>query len=51
MTVPEALEDAERQATHREWARMAVRSQARLAHPVYGEVLRRRTPRSRLRKI
>jgi DNA-binding CsgD family transcriptional regulator len=28
-----------------------VRSQARLAHPVYGEVLRRRTPRSRLRKI
>jgi DNA-binding NarL/FixJ family response regulator len=27
------------------------RSQARLAHPVYGEVLRQRTPRSRLRRI
>ena len=50
MAKPEALEDAERQGL------IAVsqdgrRSQARLAHPVYGEVLRQRTPRSRLRRI
>jgi DNA-binding CsgD family transcriptional regulator/tetratricopeptide (TPR) repeat protein len=50
MTVPEALEDAERQALI-EVGQDGMRSQARLAHPVYGEVLRRRTPRSRLRKI
>ena len=50
MTVPEALEDAERQALI-EVGQDGVRSQARLAHPVYGEVLRRRTPRYRLRKI
>jgi DNA-binding CsgD family transcriptional regulator len=50
MTVPEALEDAERQALI-EVSQDGVRSQARLAHPIYGEVLRRRTPRSRLRRI
>jgi DNA-binding CsgD family transcriptional regulator len=50
MTVPEALEDAERQALI-EVGKEGMRSQARLAHPIYGEVLRRRTPRSRLRKI
>ena len=50
MTEPGALEDAERQALI-EVGNDGVRSQARLAHPVYGEVLRKRTPRSRLRKI
>lgn len=50
MTVPEALEDAERQGLI-EVAQDGGRAQARLAHPVYGEVLRRRTPRSRLRRI
>jgi DNA-binding CsgD family transcriptional regulator len=50
MTAPEALEDAERQALI-EVSQDGVRAQARLAHPVYGEVLRRRTPRSRLRRI
>jgi DNA-binding CsgD family transcriptional regulator len=50
MTVPEALEDAERQGlieVHQDGAR----TQARLAHPIYGEVLRQRTPRSRRRRI
>ena len=50
VTVPEALEDAERQALI-EVGKDGVRSQARLAHPIYGEVLRKRTPRSRLRRI
>jgi DNA-binding CsgD family transcriptional regulator len=50
VTVPEALEDAERQALIAV-DKDGLRSQARLAHPVYGEVLRQRTPRSRLRRI
>jgi DNA-binding CsgD family transcriptional regulator len=50
MTVPEDLEDAERQGL------IVVdqdggRAQARMAHPIYGEVLRQRTPRSRLRRM
>lgn len=50
MTAPEALEAAERQGLI-EIVQDGRRSQARLAHPIYGEVLRQRTPRSRLRKI
>ena len=50
ITVADALEDAERQGLI-EVDQDDGRSQARLAHPIYGEVLRQRTPRSRLRKI
>ncbi len=50
VTVPDGLEDAERQGLI-EVSLDGVRAQARLAHPVYGEVLRKRTPRSRLRRI
>lgn len=50
MTVPDALEDAERQGVI-EIVQDSRRSQARLAHPLYGEVVRQRTPRSRLRKL
>ena len=50
LTVPEGLEDAERQGLI-EVRQDGGRSQACLAHPIYGEVLRRRTPRSRLRRM
>ena len=50
MTVPEALEDAERHGFI-EVVQDGARTQARLAHPVYGEVLRQRTPRSRSRRM
>jgi DNA-binding CsgD family transcriptional regulator len=49
MTEPEALEDAERQGLI-EVGEDGGRCQARLTHPIYGEVLRQRTPRSRLRR-
>ncbi|HEY3735607.1 MAG TPA: helix-turn-helix transcriptional regulator, partial [Streptosporangiaceae bacterium] len=50
LTVPDALEDAERQGLI-EVGQDGSRAQARLAHPVYGEVLRQRMPRSRLRRL
>jgi DNA-binding CsgD family transcriptional regulator len=50
MAEPDALEDAERQGLI-EVSQDGGRCQARLAHPIYGEVLRQRTPRSRLRKL
>ncbi|HEY1917832.1 MAG TPA: LuxR C-terminal-related transcriptional regulator [Streptosporangiaceae bacterium] len=50
MTANAALEDAERQGLV-EVSQDGERWQARLAHPVYGEVLRQRLPRSRLRRL
>jgi DNA-binding CsgD family transcriptional regulator len=50
MTEPEALEDAERQGFIAV-AQDGARTQARLAHPLYGEVLRQRTPRTRSRRL
>jgi DNA-binding CsgD family transcriptional regulator len=50
ITPPEALEEAERQGLI-DVAQDGRRSQARLAHPIYGEVLRQRMPRSRLRRL
>jgi DNA-binding CsgD family transcriptional regulator len=50
MTATAALEDAERQGLV-EVSQDGERWQTRLAHPVYGEVLRQRLPRSRLRRL
>lgn len=50
LTVPAGIEDAERQGLIevREDGRRTV---VRLTHPIYGEVLRQRLPRSRLRQL
>ncbi|MGO9560298.1 MAG: LuxR C-terminal-related transcriptional regulator [Acidimicrobiales bacterium] len=50
LSTPHALEDAERQGLV-EVRQDGKRSEARLAHPIYGEVLRQRLPRSRLRRL